>query len=375
MKIIHLERNFIRATETFIANQVNALSVDTENFVFTAQRDDHLQTKADIRAPDPKAFGTKWLRSSHKKFFVEQATVISPDVIHAHFITDACMFHPFTKHLSVPKVCSCYGWDVTEVPLRFKYVYKYFYNKVIAEYDCFLAMSDDMKADLMKIGVPEDKIKVHYHGINTANFKLARTYELKENTLNLLTIASFREKKGHLTVLKALHQLSQNRPDIKFNYDIVGSGNREKVLREFIDTHGLKEKVIFHGLIKHGEELNRLIALADVFVHPSETTATNDKEGIPGAVVEAMASGLPVISTFHAGIPEVIKNGLNGILIAERDTHALTDNLIELYDHGDKRKRLGKAAAEYAMNHLDYMTKAENLKKLYKTLLEKADNE
>lgn len=369
MKIIHLERNFIKPTETFIANQINALSKTSENYVLTAQKDDHLVANADIRAPKPKAYGTKWLRNAHKKFFLNEFHTITPDIIHAHFITDACLFHPFTKRVSVPKVISCYGWDVTEVPKRFKYIYKHFYKKVIAEYDYFLAMSEDMKLDLLKIGVPEHKIVVHYHGINTANFNLNRNYDLVDGTLNLLTIASFREKKGHLTVLRALKSIHEIRPDINFKYHIVGSGNRENILREFIKTNGLTEKVIFHGLIKHGEELNRLIKQADIFVHPSETTATNDKEGIPGAVVEAMASGLPVISTFHAGIPEVIENGVSGILIPERDTDALADYLKNLYEDPQKRSTLGKEAMAFANNHLDYMMKAENLKKIYKTLL------
>lgn len=369
MKIIHLERNFIKATETFIANQINALSKDTTNFVLTAQQDNHLEANADIRAPEPKAYGTKLLRKSHKQFFIQEAKKISPDVIHAHFITDACLFHPFTKNISVPKVCSCYGWDVTEVPEKYKYIYKYFYKKVFLEYDYFLAMSEDMKTDLLKIGVPEKKIVVHYHGINTSNFNIDRDYQLKNNQLNLLTIASFREKKGHLTVLKGLKTVLKDRPDIDFIYHIVGSGDRENVLKEYIDNNGLKEKVVFHGLIKHGEVLNQLIAAADIFLHPSETTQTNDKEGIPGAVVEAMASGLPLISTFHAGIPEVIKNGENGILIPERDSDQLAKHLIDLYDNSEKRAQLGARATQYANTHLDFMTKADNLKKIYRTLI------
>lgn len=368
MKIIHLERNFALPTETFIANQINALSDGYENFVFTAKYDNNFKVNAEIKVPPFKKYGTKILPKSHIQYFSEQLGKIQPDVFHAHFITDACLFHPLTKNFNIPKVCSCYGWDVTEVPKKFKYLYKYFYNKVINEYDVFLAMSEDMKVDLMKIGVPENKIQIHYHGINTKNFTFERNYFIKEGKINLLTIASLRNKKGHMTVLKALKVIQNKRKDINFTYHIVGKGPLEKKLKQFIVENNLEEKVVFHGLIKHGPELNRIIDIADVFLHPSQTTRTNDKEGIPGALIEAMTAGLPVISTYHAGIPEVITTGENGILIQERNFNQLQEAIVSLFDDEYKRKILGTNARAYAYENLDYIMKGEKLKNIYKNI-------
>jgi len=128
--------------------------------------------------------------------------------------------------------------------------------------------------------------------------------------------------------------------------------------------------VVFHGLVKHGEALNKIISLADVFVHPSVTTKSNDKEGIPGALVEAMSSGLPVISTYHAGIPAVIESGKNGILIEERDDIKLAEHLVDLYQNNEKRKQLGEKAFIFADKHLDFMNKAEDLKSIFRQLAE-----
>lgn len=368
MKILHLERKFIEATETFIANQINALSKDTTNFVFTLEHLDNLEVDTEVVVPPYDLRSNKYLSNKFKKYFIKKEKEVQPDFIHAHFITDACLFHSFTKNINVPKIVSCYGYDVTEVPVKFKYLYRYFYKKAIAEYDCFLAMSEDMKADLMKIGVPEEKIVVHYHGINTKNFQLDRGYELKDNTLQLLTVSSLREKKGHETVLNALKALKENNIDIKFKYNIVGSGSLETKFKDFVKNNNLEDEVIFHGLIKHGDALKKLIAKADVFVHPSVTTKTNDKEGIPGAIVEAMASGLPVISTYHAGIPAVIKHEVNGLLIEERDAKQMANYISELYKNDAKRKQLGQKALTFAAENLDFMHKAEDLKNIYRQL-------
>ena len=66
------------------------------------------------------------------------------------------------KKMDIPKVCSCYGYDVSVIPVKFKNFYKFFYKPIIEEYDLFLAMTDEMKKDLLEMGFPENKVIVHY---------------------------------------------------------------------------------------------------------------------------------------------------------------------------------------------------------------------
>jgi colanic acid/amylovoran biosynthesis glycosyltransferase len=108
---------------------------------------------------------------------------------------------------------------------------------------------------------------------------------------------------------------------------------------------------------------------ADVFVHFSTTQPNYDKEGIPGTIVEAMASGLPIISTRHAGIPVVIDDGRHGILLEEKDVDGIAKALIELYDSEERRAMLGHAAAQRALTELDMKSKTRELEKIYDSII------
>lgn len=362
--VLHLERKFIGLTETFIANQINALST-MQHSVFTIKHVANLYADATVYSPPKKAlFDTKILRRPHAKYFQEQVRAIRPQIIHAHFLTDAAFFHPLTKRFKVPKICSAYGYDVSSFPNKNKWLADKMYRRIFEEYDLFLAMSEDMKNDMISLGCDAHKIRVHYHGISTKQFDLERDHIPKSNTLNLLTIASLEPRKGHLDVLEALVNLKKNQfPDLK--YTIVGSGSLEESLKNFVRENHLGDLVRFIPAVKHGKIFNELLSGADIFLHPSLKTKTGDKEGIPGAVVEAMAHGLPVITTYHAGIPSIIDSGETGFLVKENDPDAIAKNISMLYRDVDLRVKVGQQAKVHAQKNLDLSEKTKDLKGLY----------
>ncbi|HEB83453.1 MAG TPA: glycosyltransferase, partial [Bacteroidetes bacterium] len=103
---------------------------------------------------------------------------------------------------------------------------------------------------------------------------------------------------------------------------------------------------------------------------PSVISPKKEKEGIPGTIIEAMASGLPVISTTHAGIPYVIESGRTGLLVDEWDVDALAGAILKLVHSRDLRETIGRAGQEYALNHLDLVHKEAELEAIYDSLLE-----
>jgi len=366
--ILHLERKFTTATETFIVNQINALH-SLEHSVFTTEFLDKLEAKATIYAPESTGFFTdKVLSKNHKNYFLKQLDRIKPQLIHSHYITDAVVFSPLTKNLSIPKICSCYGYDVSVIPVKFKFFYKSFYRKIFAEYDLFLAMTNEMKKDLLEMGCPENKIIVHYHGIDTKRFNLPRTYELKDEHFTLLTVASLYEVKGHLSVLKALKKIVASQPELKIRYNMIGDGPLKNSLEKYAQENGLSTVVHFCGAIKHGDAFNTHLMNADVFLHPSITTKDNDKEGIPGALVEAMASGLPTIATYHGGIPAVVAHKETGFLVKEHDFDAISKFILDLHQSKSLRAQIGTNAKNFASKNLDVYEKAKDLIHIYESV-------
>ena len=113
----------------------------------------------------------------------------------------------------------------------------------------------------------------------------------------------------------------------QFQFTIIGNGEQDGMMREHIARAGLEDMVTMPGF-KPQEEIRQALSEADIFLLPSKTAADGDMEGIPVALMEAMAVGLPVVSTYHSGIPELIQNNVSGWLVSENDADELADTLL-----------------------------------------------
>ncbi|WP_181885282.1 glycosyltransferase [Pontibacter diazotrophicus] len=368
--VLHLQRKFIGKTETFIANQINALPL-YRHYAFTVQHIEYLHNIAEVFAPPlPQNFlDLKFLSTKNKRYFKEKLFHLNVNIIHSHFLTDASFFHPFTREVNVPKVCSCYGYDVSEFPKKFGIFSKLYLSRVFEDYDLFLAMSNDMAGELSKLGCPSEKIKIHYHGIDTQRFNIIRTYRNQAGVINLLSIGRLEPKKGHLVVLKALKKIKLEYPEINLKYTIVGEGYLMNELCYYVTRNNLSEIVEFRGHINQGEEFNKILVHANIFLLPSVTPKNGNKEGIPGTIVEAMSSGLPVISTYHAGIPHAIENGVTGFLLEEYNHEGIAECIVKLYYDEDLRQMIGQNAKRFAQKNLDLNTKATELERTYLNLI------
>lgn len=366
--ILHLERKFTEPSETFIVNQINS-ATSFRHAVFTMKHLNHLKVNADLYFPSHQlnSFDLKFLKKKSLVFFQKKINDINPEVIHSHFLTDASFFASLTAKYNIPKICSCYGYDVTKFPKKFGLLARLYYQRVFKQYDLFLAMSENMRENLIKIGCPPEKIRVHYHGIKVNSFDIERKYSGKDE-FTLLTIAQLDPTKGHITTLKSIKRLLTLRPDINLRYDIVGEGPLEEEIRSYIKTENLDQIVRFHGFVKHGTAFNKILSNADVFVHPCETV-NGAIEGIPGAIVEAMSAGLPVISTLHGGIPAVINDGKTGFLVKEFDNNKIADILNTLYGDAEKRRVIGEMARDFAAKNLAISQKSKDLEGIYTSLI------
>lgn len=300
----------------------------------------------------------KFIRANHTGIF------------HFHFGNDAGMFLPLIYKSEVPSVVSFYGDDCSGFPKKYFGLGHYWLKfRVFSKASMIFAMSSDMKERLISLGCPEMKIIIHYFGVDTSRFQdHTRSYSYSQKCTRLLMIANLVEKKGHLFLFKVLKMLS-DKGITGFRLVVVGSGILGDQLKAFVKENELTDFISFIPHVDYlSEDFVRLFYDSDIFIHPSITGSGGEKEGIPGVIIEAMASGIPVISTFHAGIPSIIENQKTGLLIDEWNLNGLLVALESLIRNPSKREEIGRAGRDFAIRELNIGNKEKELETLYSTL-------
>ena len=197
------------------------------------------------------------------------------------------------------------------------------YQQLFRRGDMMLPISQLWAERLQAMGCPADKITVSRMGVNMDRFSL-RPLKTPDACLQIISVARLTEKKGLHVAIEACRQLKEQ--GVNFRYRILGIGPWERRLRTLIEQYQLEDRVEMPGF-KPSHEVKAMLDDADVFLLPSITGADGDMEGIPVALMEAMAVGIPVISTVHSGIPELVESGKSGWLAPENDAQALAERL------------------------------------------------
>lgn len=311
----------------------------------------------------------KMLSQKHQREIKDFLKSNEISVLHFHYGTDCGVYYPLLKRLKVPSIVSFYGYDISSFPsFMAGFGKKYLQNRVFKWVDKVLAMSEDMKLDLLQAGCPENKIIVHYYGTDCNRFYFERQYPIKE-VVTIFTLSNMCPKKGHIFQFQAINKLLDS-GITNFQFRIAGTGESESELRAYVTENGLDSHIVFLGALKYAsDEMMNEFRKADIFLHPSVIAPDGDKEGIPGTIIEAMSSGLPVVSTYHAGIPLVIENNQTGLLVNEWDVESLTNALAKLLNDVLLREKIGRSSQKYALENLDLMQKEKELERIYDNLL------
>jgi colanic acid/amylovoran biosynthesis glycosyltransferase len=230
-------------------------------------------------------------------------------------------------------VTAFHGEDVTNYPRRFRGNH---YAELFAHGDLFLPISARWNAQLEAMGCPREKIRVHRMGIDLRNFP-ARATRPASPVVRLLSVSRLVEKKGIGDAIRAVARCA-----VPVEYVVAGDGPLRAELEALARELNVAPRVRFVGA-QMREQVAALLAEADVFVAPSVTAADGDIEGIPVSIMEAMAAGLPVVSTHHSAIPELVGDGVTGMLVPERDVGALARCIDALASDVLRRERMGAA--------------------------------
>jgi colanic acid/amylovoran biosynthesis glycosyltransferase len=261
-------------------------------------------------------------------------------------------------------VTSIRGYDATV------YIKKHpgIYDELFREGNLFLPVCEFLKERLIQEGCEESKIVVHYDGIDCSKFKYIQRQRISGEPVKVLTIARLVEKKGVVFAIEAVsHLLSKGE---KIEYTVVGDGTLRDSLQQLIASLGIERHVRLVGLKTH-EEVKKLLEESHMLVAPSLTAEGGDQEGIPNVIKEAMASGLPVISTLHSGIPELVTHGVSGLLVPERDATSLADSLAYLISRPEICNEMGRAGRMHVEQKFDTDVLNKKLEELFLGLVQK----
>lgn len=379
-KVVHLMRKFLPPTASFIYNQISKHEQFEPYLVYCEDSPSVFRAALEKEYPAYQApqsmLGkqlyqyTRNLYRGDRKKLEQQLRKIRPDILHIHYGVDALVYADMCSALQIPVVVSFYGYDCTSFPRRFKGLGRLWLQKKLFEnpgISAYTAMSPDMEKDLLSIGCPEEKIIVHYHGSDTTPFYRERNYLDKED-IHLLIISSLTAKKGHLFLLKAL-QRAQQQTEKQLHLHIVGDGELKDAISMFIRQENLS-RVQLHGPVDYGSAQHlQFLDNADIFIHPSIHTENGEKEGIPGALIESRSSGLPVVTTRHAGIPFIVEDQKTGLLADENDVDTLAKHIVLLAEHVELREKIGRQGQAYTVDKLDVVKKEKDLEKIYHRLI------
>ena len=265
---------------------------------------------------------------------------------HAHFASRAAHVAMLASRLTgIPFSMTAHAKDIyhQEVDLELLRV-------KMRHADIVVTVSDFNRRRLLRIGsgIPhlEAKLRRLYNGVDLALFHPA----VNGAALRILAVGRFVEKKGFPVLIEACGVLRQR--GVPFTCDLIGSGNQQALLEDLIARRGLGGQVTLRGALAL-EEVALEMRAASLLVLPCITAADGNMDALPTVLLEAMASGVPVVSTALSGIPEIVVDGETGYLVEPGDAVALAGAMEKLLREPDTSARLGRTGRRRAEELFD----------------------
>ena len=269
-----------------------------------------------------------------------------PDIILCQFGPVGIEVLPIAQVLNIPTVCHFHGQDLSSL-LNSDTNYK---NQLIKNLDKFAAIvvvGSHQHQWMLDHGISQDKIHLIPCGVPTDDFKpQAKT---DNGTIKFICVSRLVEKKGLDYTIQAFNI---TRDSINATLEIIGDGPLKPQITELISKSKYSGDIILSGELPHDQVRTRLYN-ADIFLQHSIIAPDGDSEGSPVAIAEAAAAGLPVISTRHAGIPDLVQDEITGYLVAEKDYNTMADKMISLANSFELRQQMATAAADRMKKYFD----------------------
>lgn len=299
----------------------------------------------------------------------KQIAAWKPDLIHAHFTTDAVDVLPVARRLNIPLVVTMHGMDVTKHdstflrsgPSGINYLFK---RQALQRYaNLFLPVSDYIRERAIEKGFPAERMQRHYLGMDLTTTSVDAVDAA--DRIGIVFVGRLVEKKRPDLVLEAaliLRQLGMATP-----VTIIGDGPMMVDLRRHAEHEGLD--VRFLGACPHSKVIEHL-ARARVFCMPSTQGHDGNNEGLPLVYLEAQYCGTPVAAFDQGPVGEAVVDRETGLLATDRDVAGLAKNIAKLLTNDKLWVRLSNAGRKRVEHEFDIVRQTELLEARYDTLLE-----
>jgi glycosyltransferase involved in cell wall biosynthesis len=287
-----------------------------------------------------------------------------PALMHAHFEESGMAALPLTRALNIPLITTFHGYDATANQINsgprriLNKIYARQRRRLQREGSIFVAVSEFIRQKLIERGYPAERIVTVAIGVDVDMF----TPQQKEPaTPMVLFVGRMVEKKGVTYLLQAMVEVVKDCKDARLV--LIGEGPLMSTLKK--EASALKlPNVNFMGSCDLAT-VRQQMSLASMLAAPSVTAASGDSEGLPIVVCEAQAMGLPVVGTYHAGIPEIVRHEHNGFLVPERAVPELAKNILRLVNQPLLRREMGLAARKNVCLNFNLKTQTARLEEHY----------
>jgi len=279
------------------------------------------------------------LLQKHKKNYTKEALISRYmqehhiDVVLAEYGTAGSFIAPICVELKIPYIVHFHGKDASsyETLRLFKDGYDYMFKNSLK----IIAVSKAMSHALEKVGCPETKLLINTYGPHPDYLNI----KPDNNSNYIISVGRHTYKKAPYLTILTFQKVLEQQPHLKLK--MIGDGELFDVSKNLVKSLGLENNIILLGGLERKEIIKHLQS-AFLFVQHSIVAYNGDSEGTPVGIIEAMAAGLPVVSTRHAGIPDVVIENETGLLVDEGDIDTMASYMLKLVENRDLAESFGK---------------------------------
>lgn len=272
------------------------------------------------------------------RFSLEEQALITSfrtnkiDVVFAEYGGAAQKILPLSKEMGLPLIVHFHGYDASRKQVLEENNY---YQEVFDYAKYIVVVSKKMYGDLISMGCLEGKLVYNTYGPREEFLKITPKFYNQQ----FIALGRFVDKKAPYYLIYSFRMVLEKFPEAKLI--MAGEGSLLNTCKNLVKFYRLEASVEFPGVISQ-LEFRQYLEESLAFIQHSITADDGDSEGTPVSILEASAAGLPVVSTYHAGIPDVIESGKTGLLVEEHDVQGMAENMIKLIENVNWAKKMGE---------------------------------